>query len=383
MSEIKVLFCGDFAPCRRFEPLVLSKKKQVLGDALPIIEDSDLSFVNLECPLTGSTKAINKSGPTLRADIKCVEALEPFSIIGLANNHILDYGAAGLADTLTSCHDLNLTTVGAGLDKAHTKEIAIKEVKGVRFAVIAIAEHEFNQSECNSAGAASIDLIENYQQIQIAKSQADIVIVTLHGGNEFFCYPRPGLRRVCQHFVDLGVDAVICHHPHVPGAYEFYRDKPIVYSLGNFIFDENNPPADWKFGYMVQLGFDANSKQRVNFELIPYEQSIELKGIKILKGNERELLLSRLEEYRKNLESIERWLIEWESFVAKRRPSVLVKQFLPFSFPGAGFLFRNTPISKFFVNERNGLAKLNLIRCESHLELLTSILKSEGASRDD
>ncbi|MGB2136340.1 MAG: CapA family protein, partial [Flavobacteriaceae bacterium] len=136
--------------------------------------------------------------------------------------------------------------------------------------------------------------IDNYQQIKQAKEQADIVIVTLHGGNEYFPYPRPGMRKLCHHFVDLGVEAVICHHPHVPGAYEYYQGKPIVYSLGNFVFDAAKPPQSWELGYMVDLNFSSESKQFESLELVPYKQSVELGGVQLLKGEDKRLFLKKI-----------------------------------------------------------------------------------------
>src|SRR5690606_6997335 len=119
------------------------------------------------------------------------------------------------------------------------------EAKGVKVAIIALAAYEFNQSEGNSAGSAPIDLIDNHKQIAQAKAKADIVIVTIHGGNEYFPYPRPKLRKMCRHFIELGADAIICHHPHTAGAYETHNGKPIFYSIGNLIFDDANPRPGW------------------------------------------------------------------------------------------------------------------------------------------
>jgi len=150
---LNVLFTGDLAPCRNFESVVLEKKELVLGDALPLIEVSDLSFTNLECPLTQHNQAINKSGPALKANPSCADALKSFSVIGLANNHILDYGKQGLADTLAACYKAGLPTVGAGLDLKQAQQPFIQEVKGIKIAIIAIAEHEFNQPESGGAGA--------------------------------------------------------------------------------------------------------------------------------------------------------------------------------------------------------------------------------------
>lgn len=382
-ETINILFTGDFAPCRNFESIVLDKKEQVLGDALPFIEAADCSFTNLECVLTNHKKTINKSGPALKANPNCVEALKHFSVVGLANNHILDYGKQGLQDTLLACENLGLPTVGSGMDLVQAQKPFIHEVKGIKIAIIAIAEHEFNQSENNGAGSAPIDPIDNYQQIKHAKAQADIVIVTLHGGNEYFPYPRPGLRKLCKHYIDLGVDAVICHHPHVPGAYEYHQGKPIVYSLGNFLFDNANPPEGWNEGYMVKLNFDHGTKGFLGLELIPYSQSVKDGGVKLCTGKEKDKFLDKIESYRRKLENNDEWQIEWKEFVAKHSESYIMRQFFPFSFRGIGFLARNTPIAKLFFNHSNSLPKLNMLRCQSHRELLTAALEENSQSRDN
>lgn len=383
MNKIKVLFTGDFAPCRGFESIVLEKREKVLGEAQHLIASADLSFTNLECPLTTHNQAINKSGPALKANPACVAALKPFSVVGLANNHILDYGKQGLADTLEACAKVGLPTIGAGLNLQQARKPFIQVVNGVKVAIIAIAEYEFNQSENGGAGSAPIDLIDNYQQIQQARAQADVVIITLHGGNEYFPYPRPGLRKVCQHYIELGVEAVICHHPHVPGAYEYYQGKPIVYSLGNFIFDSTNPPQDWELAYMAQLNFSAETKQFESMELIPYKQSVELGGIVLLKNQEKADFLQRIVTYRQSLEDHQAWLRAWKNFVFDKADSFIFVQYFPFKFRGVGLLSRYLPISKFLFNPKNSLAKLNMLRCQSHRELLITALETKSQSRND
>lgn len=382
-DTLSILFSGDFAPCRAFENPVLEKEEQVLGDALPLIQSADLAFVNLECPLTNSNDPISKDGPVLKANPECISAIGAFSVVGLANNHILDYGQDGLRSTLDACASIGLPTVGAGATITEAQKVFIKELDGVKVAVIAIAEHEFNQSECGGAGSAPIDLVDNYHQIQTAKSLADIVILTLHGGNEYLPYPRPRHRKMLQHFIDLGVDAVLCHHPHVPGAYELYKGKPIVYSLGNFLFDHGNPPKDWNFGYMAKLIFDVESKAFASIDLIPYEQSVQLGGVRLLKGDRKEELLRKVEHYREKLGNESEWLQEWDSFVRKKADGYLLKMFFPFTMRGLNFLSRYIPITRIFYNKRNSLSKLNLLRCQSHRELLIYSLESRSTSRND
>lgn len=376
MDSLRVLFAGDFAPCRGFESLVLDKKQEVLGDALKLILASDISFVNLECPLTTSGVAINKPGPALKASPKTIEALKQFSVVGLANNHIFDYGEDGLRDTLETCKEAGIATVGAGLSLEEAQQVYLHEAKGVSLAIIAIAEHEFNLSEDGGAGAAPIDAIDNYKQISIAKELADIVIITIHGGNEYFPYPRPNLRKLCKHFIDLGVDAIICHHPHVPGSYESYRGRPIFYSIGNLIFDSSSPKAGWEKGYFVELIFNPATKSLLSFGIHPYMQSVKYGGVQLLTGDDRESFISDIESYRALLLSDTRYNEAWAAFVDENINSYILRS-SPFRFRGAGFLIKKFPfLAGMLYGKRNSdLDRLNLIRCQSHLDVLSESLK--------
>lgn len=376
MSLLNMIFCGDLAPTRRFESLLLSGIP-VFTEINDDIKSADFSFVNLECPLTTYDKPIKKTGPALKASPECAKYISQagFQAVGLANNHIMDYGYHGLVDTINACKDHGIATVGAGMNLEQAKSAYFAESKGIKIALIAIAEHEFNLSENGSAGAGPMDVIDNYHQIQTAKEKADILIVTVHGGNEYFPYPRPGLRKICKHYIDLGVDAVICHHPHVPGAYEYYKDRPIVYSLGNFFFDAENPSNGWNEGYMAKLEFDIITKRFQQMQLIPYTQNFHNPGIIKLASPEKEMFLSRIESLRNTLENDNAWLNEWQKFCEKRVNAYIANQYFPFNFRGLGFLMRNTPIASLFIRPKMALTKLNLIRCESHHELLVAALE--------
>jgi poly-gamma-glutamate synthesis protein (capsule biosynthesis protein) len=373
-QQVNILFAGDFAACGEFEAIVIKRKESIFGDALPIIKSADISFVNLECPLTTCAKPIAKIGPALKARFDCVHALRHFSVIGLANNHILDYGREGLNDTIEACRSQNLPTVGAGLSLKDAQKAHITETKGVKVAILALAEREFNRSEGDEFGAALIDVIGNYNQIRQAKTEADVVLVTLHCGNENFPYPRPGLRKLCRHYIDIGAEAIICHHPHVPGAYEYYKGKPIVYSLGNLIFSVSDPEEDWDLGYMARLSIDCIKKSFGGLELIPYKQSVTQQGVRVLTGRSKKNFLARIEEYREKLGNEMEWLAEWERLVKEKADTYIFMQYFPIISKGS-WLFAKNSLSNLLYNKSNRALKLNMIRCQSHLELLTSILE--------
>lgn len=379
MAKISVLFAGDFAPCRGYENLVLQIKNKIFGDALQLIKDADISFVNLECPLTTSFNPIFKSGPTLKAHPETIQAIKDFSVIGLANNHIYDYGKEGLQDTLDVCHRNNLKTVGAGLTLQEAQRVHVIENKGVKIAILAVAEHEFNQSESGGAGSAPLDIIDIYHQITNIKQVADIVILTLHGGNEYFPFPRPSLRKQCKYFIDLGVDAVICHHPHLPGAYEEHNGKPIYFSIGNLVFDTPSPRQGWNEGFFVKLLFDVKSRQLKSHSIIPYTQSVENQGVKLMQGSNKNNFISNIENYKNNLENTEKYLEIWANFVRQNHSNYILKFFSPLHFRGIGFLVKKFPflLDLLFGKRKMDLHRLNIIRCQSHLELLSEVLKTQ------
>src|SRR5690606_19979832 len=107
-----------------------------------------------------------------------------------------------------------------------------------------------------------------------------------------------GLRTLFQFLIDVGADAVISHHPHVPGPYELYKGKPIVYSLGNLIFDTQKPPPEWDQGYLagLELDFENLALKGVRLELYPYRQAVADGGLQLMGEVEREAFLARIEE---------------------------------------------------------------------------------------
>jgi poly-gamma-glutamate synthesis protein (capsule biosynthesis protein) len=381
MNTVNVLFAGDFCPNRRYEPLILEQGECLLRDALGLIESSDIAFVNLECPLTRDGRPIQKIGPTMKAAPDCAGALTPFTLVGLANNHILDFGKAGLRDTIEACTARGIGVVGAGLSGRDAQRPFITQTKGVKVAIIAIAELQFNRGDSDGCGVALIDPIDNYRHISRVRQEADIVIVTFHGGNEHFEFPRPGLRKLCQYFIDIGADAVIGHHPHVPGAYEYYQGKPIVYSLGNLIFDREPCIKGWNSGYLTRLSFDVASKGFRGLELFPYEQSIASKGLRLLGGREREQALSHLEGLREKLCRHEAYTAEWNRWLSEHGDSYLLVQYSAYLFRGLGFLARHTPLLKLLVGN-SVLNKLNMVRCPSHHEMLVAALEQKVASME-
>ncbi len=131
-KPLSILIVGDLVPTKTNEELfVKGEMSSLLGETLnELFQKADVSSVNLECPLTTSDTPIAKCGPNLRAlpeTIKGIKALRP-TVIGLANNHISDYGEKGLSDTLSLLSDNDIPYVGVG----NSLEEATKSIMLVR-----------------------------------------------------------------------------------------------------------------------------------------------------------------------------------------------------------------------------------------------------------
>jgi len=377
VNAISILFAGDFAPCRGFERIVLDNGRGIFGDLQEDILNADLSFLNLETPLCTGNHRVSKIGPNLRSHPQCVKALAEvgFRVVSLANNHIMDFGPSGLKETVTTCQNAGLLTCGAGRNLAEAQKVSYIETKGLKIAFVAVAEHEFSIADLDNPGAAPLDTIDNALQIERAKEEADLVLVSIHGGNEYFPYPRPGLRKVCRFYINRGADAVICHHPHVPGAYELYDGKPIVYSLGNLIFDHSRPPKNWDLGYVCLPRYNVQTKRLISHEIMPYLQSVPLSGIKKMHKIEKAAFLQNLEGYKIVLQNDEAYNREWLAFCQKEKKNMLIKQYAPIVFPGLRRFSRIINPEIFFLPTKTSRRlKLNMVHCESHLEILQTVL---------
>ena len=384
-TSISILFAGDFSPCRGYERLVLGKGPEIFGNLQKNIAESDLSFLNLETPLCVNGKSVEKTGSNLKAHPDCIKAVKGagFDVVGLANNHIMDFGNEGLEETIRSCKSAGLTICGAGKNLMQAQQVQIIERCGLKIAYIAVAEHEFSIAGSERAGAAPLDLVDNVLQIESVRNQVDLVFVSIHGGNEYFPLPRPGLRKLCRFYTTHGADAVICHHTHVPGAYEIYNNKPIVYSLGNLIFDRPNPPEEWDKGYAVRLDFNITDKKLSKLNILPYTQSVAQGGVDRMSGSDKTNFFNKLASYNKILSDENLYIKTWDDFCQNEKNTLLLKQYLPVHFRGMRKISKIINPEFFLLpTKKNRLVKLNLVRCESHLELLQSVLNKSSTDKD-
>jgi len=377
LRNAAVLFAGDFCPINRTEKSALNGKPDVVfGDVLAELRNKDLSIVNLECPLTRTrTKSpLPKIVPNLRADPKVVECIKVacFDVVNLANNHIVDQGPSGLDETIRLLQSNRIGYVGAGSSVSVAQKPLKVNCNGISMTFLAFAENEFNSADDKQPGSWPLEPAANISQIKRAETSSDVVIVLVHGGNEYNPVPSPRIVKTYRAFVDAGASAVIATHPHVPQGYEVLNGAPIFYSLGNFVFDRPQreiPSPLWSKSYMVRLRFQSNTVEGI--DIIPYKTSTQTGCLTLLKGREHDEFMQYLDFLSGILRDegeIEKY---WHGWCALRGPGYFRQ--LSLCSP-LGFVYSSFPACVNSVGMKCLLMTRNLVTCEAHHEILSTYL---------
>lgn len=193
----------------------------------PVFSKDDITIVNFEGTLTTSTNRANKAF-TFKGPKKYVGILKKGSVevVTLANNHSMDFGRKGLADTQKTLKKNKIAY-------CYNSTIAYKKVKGIKIAFIG-----FSQLEGTTASQVT-------KAIKKAKKKrAKIIITSFHWGIEREYYPNSKQKSLAHSAINAGASLVLGHHPHVLQGIERYKGRYIVYSLGNFCFGGNTNPKD-------------------------------------------------------------------------------------------------------------------------------------------
>lgn len=292
-KTVSAIFAGDFSPREINADDVAGRAEEIVSGIKPFFENSDLGFLQLEFTVTRKDTPIAKSGPNHRSHEGCLKVPQALGIdaVLLANNHVGDFGAAGVEDTLENCRNIGMKTVGAGRNAADAAAPLLMECHGLRIALLNQAEHEFGIAGKNTPGCAGLEPLELSEKIKQLKKECDLVWVTLHGGHEHYPFPSPRLRQLCRFLADSGADLVFNCHSHCPCGYEIFHNVPIIYSPGNFYF----PPRPtslpcWFIGYLPKFYCDQQGCYAL--ELIPYYN--HQKKIEPLHGEEKELFFQYL-----------------------------------------------------------------------------------------
>jgi Bacterial capsule synthesis protein PGA_cap len=370
---------GDYYPFKEMEDYCKTSQspEQVFGELLPLIERSDLSFINLEFPITDSNHSRMKYGPNLKGDSSTLLPISKakIKVATFSNNHTLDYGKEGLNDTIKNCKNLNIDIIGCGNNLEEARRIVYYEKKQCTIAVLNFSENEFNVASDNYPGANPLNIINNIRDIQQANKNADHVVLIIHAGQDFCHFPPPFLIKQLRFYVEMGASAIFCHHSHYIAGYETYLSAPICYGLGNIIYPKLGDRERNKT-LVVNLKLHKNT---LKFDVIPCFFDNSSMEVKIATVNS--LWCYNEQIYRLNSLLKDETLSEkeWQKFIIANEkiryllllsglPNIIFKIFRRLN--ALSFLER-----LLLINRNRYLPIWNIIRRETHKESVLHILK--------
>jgi poly-gamma-glutamate capsule biosynthesis protein CapA/YwtB (metallophosphatase superfamily) len=256
--------------------------------------EADIVFLNLETPLSNDAR---RTG-AFRTPSRFADALSwaGVSVVALANNHALDAGEEGLLDTMSNLERAGVGFTGGGRNLDEARRPWIVKKNGIRVGFLAYTCHvniRSNQLQAGFAlpgrsGVAPLNPVIVTQDIQSVRDQVDHVIVSFHWGPQNTSEVHPLASRLARAAIDAGAEVVLGHHPHVPQAIEVYRGKPIIHSLGNFVFGHNH--TYWGDNILARITLTRQRVERL--EVVPVAgEGEDLAQPYVLKGDRAKVVL--------------------------------------------------------------------------------------------
>ncbi|MFA6548042.1 MAG: AmmeMemoRadiSam system protein B [Candidatus Magasanikbacteria bacterium] len=225
--------------------------KTLAGQEDRFFQGMDIVMANLEGPFANSRRATTKS-IAFRFDPALISTLKKynFSLFNLANNHSLDMSARGFEESKTNLKNANIDFYGQQYTVGDNS-LLIKQVGDFKFGFIGLDDT-----------VNKIKISEVKKLMDKTKTNgADFVVVNVHWGEEYKEISNTRQRQLGHSLIDLGADVIIGHHPHVVEEMEIYKNRPIYYSLGNFVFDQYfSVPTQQGLG--VGLVFEEKNGQK-------------------------------------------------------------------------------------------------------------------------
>jgi poly-gamma-glutamate synthesis protein (capsule biosynthesis protein) len=241
-----------------------------MADIRQILAGADLVCANLESPVAigGRRDPLQDPQVTFRAHPDTLAILKRLRVrvAALGNNHMLDYGEAALVETLEHLDAAGIRRVGAGRNYAEANEPLLLECNGRKLAFLSYAliySVNTRMATRRSAGISNHRMRIVLPLIRSLRKEGRDVIVLLHWGFEYRFFPLPYQMRQARQMIRAGAAVILGHGPHYPQGFERFDGRDIVYSLGNFIFDEPHKFANRSFIYFTELNGDGPAPRTV------------------------------------------------------------------------------------------------------------------------
>ena len=213
------------------------------GAVREYLSGADLTLANLENPVVEGA-VYHPEEATFTGDPRLMPVLDQAGIDGvtLGNNHVLDVGTSGLAETLGHLDRAGIARTGAGMDLAEAREPMIFDVGGTEIGVLShlgIPGYEWAWATEGAPGTAPLVESVLREDVERLREEVDLVVVMPHWGMEYLAEPEPDQVDLAHAAVDAGADLVVGGHAHWPKGMEIYDGTPIFYGVGNVLLDQS------------------------------------------------------------------------------------------------------------------------------------------------
>lgn len=304
-GDVTLSFVGDVSLADNWKimPAYDERKKGVNGilssDVLEIMRNTDIMVVNNEFTISDRGTPIPGKAFTFRGNPKRLSIYEEMGVdlVTLANNHVYDFGPIAFNDTIDSLKDYNIPFIGAGKNITEAKKPYYFILNGYKIAFVNATRAEKNiltpeASENSSGVLRCYDPTEFINLIKDTKKECDYVIALVHYGKEGYHELEREQIESSKMYIDAGADAIIGSHAHTLQGIEFYQSKPIVYNLGDFIF--NNKKEDTAI-FQIKLANDGN------MEYFFYPALQENMYTKLLQDSEKQRVINDMNKWSINV----------------------------------------------------------------------------------
>ena len=248
------------------------------GAVREYLSGADLTLANFENPVVESA-VYHPEEATFTGDPRLMPILEQAGIDGvtLGNNHVLDAGTSGLAETLGHLDRAGIKRAGAGMDLAEARDPMIFDLGETRIGVLShlsIPSYEWAWATETTPGTAP--LVEDVlrEDVERLREEVDLVVMMPHWGMEYLAEPEPVQVELAHAAVDAGADLVVGGHAHWPKGIEMYAGAPIFYGVGNFLLDQSwsEETSTGIFAEITLYGDRIVQVEPVPFVLLDYAQ---------------------------------------------------------------------------------------------------------------
>lgn len=262
-------FFGDLYVPRRVldETQSTATNPEIFGGVKELLATSTHNVVNLEGAVTAAfvTPELKRFLLKMPFDLPLILRTSGIGVATLANNHSMDFGYQGVFDSQVALSEAGILHTGAGKNRAEATRPIILSAGGRTYCILAYSRTlpQSFWATATTAGTASATLDEMKADIDRCVASGLSPIVSFHWGQEMSPKVAPYQRELARAAIDAGARLIVGHHPHRLQAIEFYKERPIFYSLGNFVFG-SLPGGSGQEGMAVRLS-------RGTVEIVPLQ----------------------------------------------------------------------------------------------------------------